>query len=148
MITDGRTLVVAADGGRARLFEESRHGGPLTEHSEWLAGLAPRSFRNPGSGGVHDRMGHAIHGAATVTVGDKSARDFIGQLAARLARLVDEHDFDHVIVFAPPRALGVLREALPKALGQRPVLDQAHDRVDADAEALRQAVRALRRDAP
>jgi protein required for attachment to host cells len=148
MITDGRTLVVAADGGRARLFEESRHGGPLTEHSEWMAGVAPRSFRKSGSGGVHDRMGHAIHGVATVTAGDKSARDFLAQLVARLARLADEHDFDQLIVFAPPRVLGVLREALPKALGQRPVLDQAHDRVDADAEALRQAVRALRRDAP
>ena len=32
MITDGRTLVVVADGARARLFEEARRGGPLTEH--------------------------------------------------------------------------------------------------------------------
>lgn len=147
MITDGRTLVVAADGGRARLFEEPRRGGPLTEHPDWLAGLTPRVFSNPGSGAVHDRMGHATHGVATVTAADKSARDFLAQLAARLDELVAEHRFDHLIVFAPPRALGLLREALPKALRRRLALDQAHDRVDAEAEALREAVRALRRDA-
>lgn len=148
MITDGRTLVVAADGGRARLFEEPRRGGPLTEYPEWLAGLAPRVFPHPGSGAVHDRMGHATHGVATVTAADKSARDFLVQLVARLEDLVAEHRFDYLIVFAPPRALGMLREALPRALRQRLVLDQAHDRVDADAEVLREAVRALRRSAP
>lgn len=148
MITDGRTLVVTADGGRARLFEEPRRGAPLTEHPDWLAGLTPRVFPHPGSGAVHDRMGHATHGVATVTAADKSARDFLVQLVARLEGLVAEHRFDHLIVFAPPRALGVLREALPSALRRRLALDQAHDRVDADAEALREAVRALRRGAP
>jgi len=148
MITDGRTLVVAADGGRARLFEEPRRGGSLTEHSEWLAGLEPRVFPHPGSGAVHDRMGHATHGVATITAADKSARDFLTRLGARLAHLVDQHRFDHLIVFAPPRALGMLREALPTALRRRLALDQAHDRVDADAEALREAVRGLRRGAP
>ncbi|CAN5118778.1 host attachment protein [soil metagenome] len=148
MITDGRTLVVAADGRQARLFLESRRGGPLTEHPDWLAGLAPRAFPHPGSGAVHDRMGHATHGVATVTAADKSARDFLVQLVARLEGLVAEHHFDHLIVFAPPRALGMLREALPRALRQRLALDEAHDRVDASAEVLREAVRALRRSAP
>lgn len=148
MITDGRTLVVAADGGRARLFDEARRGGPLTEHPEWLAGLAPRTFPPPGSGAVHDRMGYATHGVATVTAADKSARDFLTRLGARLASLVGEHRFDHLILFAPPRALGMLREALPRALRQRLALDEAHDRVDASGEVLREAVRALRRSAP
>uniref|UniRef100_B0SVW0 Protein required for attachment to host cells n=1 Tax=Caulobacter sp. (strain K31) TaxID=366602 RepID=B0SVW0_CAUSK len=148
MITDGRTLVLAADGARARLFEEPRRGGSLIEHPDWLADLAPKVFPSPGPGAVHDRMGHANHGLATVTAADKSARDFLTRLGARLAHLVDEHDFDHLIVFAPPRALGMLREALPKALHQRLALDQPHDRVDEDAETLREAVRALRQSAP
>jgi protein required for attachment to host cells len=147
MITDGRTLVVAADGGRARLFGEARRGGPLTEHPEWLAGLEPRAFAHPGPGAVHDRMGHATHGVATVAPADKSARDFLTRLGVRLANLVDEHHFDHLIVFAPPRALGMLREALPRALRQRLALDEAHDRIDASADVLREAVRALRRSA-
>ncbi|KRA64922.1 protein required for attachment to host cell [Caulobacter sp. Root656] len=147
MITDGRTLVVTADGGRARLFEEARHGGPLTEHAEWLEGLAPQVFPHRGSAAVHDRMGHATHGASRITAADKSARAFLIQLTARLERLIAAYRFDHLIVFAPPRALGLLRHALPEALRQRLACDQAHDRVDADAEVLREAVRALRRGA-
>ena len=96
MITDGRTLMVAADGRRARLFDEARRGGPPTEHPAWLTGLAPRAFPHPGSGEVHDRMGHATHGVATVAAADKSARDFRTRLGARLASLVDEHHFDHL----------------------------------------------------
>lgn len=148
MIKDGRSLVVAADGGRAWLFDEARRGGCLTEHSEWLAGLAPQAFPHPGSGVVHDRMGHATHGVATVAAADRRARDFLTRLGARLASLVDDRHFDHLIGFAPPHAPGMLREALPRALRQRLMLGEAHDRVDASAEVLRAAVRALRRSAP
>ena len=48
MILDGRTLVLVADGGRARLFEEARRGGPLHEHPDWLADLAPHRRPSPG----------------------------------------------------------------------------------------------------
>ncbi|OYW27078.1 MAG: protein required for attachment to host cell [Caulobacter sp. 12-67-6] len=147
MITQGRTLVVAADDARARLFEEPRRGGPLTERSEWLADLAPRDFPDPGSGGIHDRMGYAIHGAATVKAADKSARDFLVRLVARLDSIVNEQDFDHLVIFAPPRALGMLRVALPRSLRQRLALDQDNDRVDAGPEALREALSALRLNA-
>jgi protein required for attachment to host cells len=133
MISDGRTLVVAADAGRARLFEEARRGGALTEHPEWVADLTPRAAPQ--------------HGVAPVAAADKRARDFLTQLGARLESLVDEHHFDHLIVFAPPRALGMLREALPRRPRQRLAVDEARDRVDASAESLREAVRALRRGA-
>ena len=32
----GKCLIVVADGENARLFEERRRGGPLTEQSSWV----------------------------------------------------------------------------------------------------------------
>ena len=138
MVADGRTLVVVADGGRARIFEESRWGGPLSEWCDALAGLTPPApGRGPAPGGVHDSHGNAH---------DKGERAFLIRLADRLEALARERPFANLVLIAAPRALGVLREALPPSMKHRLRASEASDRLDADAPHIRKALRALRRE--
>lgn len=144
MTPDARTLVVAADGARVRLFEEPRRGGRLIEHADWLADLMQHAPSHPPVGAVHDRMGHALHGLATDSRTDRSARDFTRRLAERLEVLMRGERFDALIVFAPPRALGFLREALSPAARAKLRHDAPADRLGDDCETLRRRLRSLR----
>ena len=146
MIPDGRTLILVADGGGARLFEEARRGGPLTEHAEWLAGVAVPAVASKGPrGSSHDRMGHGVHATATDGGRDKAETGFLTQVARRLESVFTQHRFDHLILIAAPRSLGHLRRQLPAGLKARLVLSEPHDRLAASAADIRQAVRDLRR---
>lgn len=142
----GSTLVVVADGARARIFREARRDGPLAERADWIAGLdrgGPRPAAHVGR--VHDRMGHGSHTVEGLAPHDRDERDFLGRLAARIGDLAREEPFDELVVIAAPRALGVLRDALPPAAARRLVGSEAADRCAEPADAIREAVRALRR---
>lgn len=146
MNVDGRTLVVVADGRKARVFEEARLGGPLHERAEWLAEL-PEFEQGGGTspGRVFDRMGHASHGVTSESPNDKGEREFLVGLVGQLDRIVQKHGFDDLALIAPPRALGVLREALPKGLERKLKTSDPHDRVAARAEEIAEALHAARR---
>lgn len=144
MTPDMRTLVIVADGERARVFDEARRGGRLIEHADWLAGLEAHPGSRPPVGAVHDRMGHALHGLATESRADKTARDFLVRLGERLERLVRSERFDALVMFAPPRALGLLRAALSPALRAKLRHDSAADRLGDTPDDLRDHLRSLR----
>ncbi len=144
MIEDGRTLVVLADGRRVRLFEEARLAGPLHEHVEWLRGVAP--FEQPGGAQratVHARFGGSTH-AGHEPPRDKGERQFLKDVADHLEQMVRDHHFDHLAIIAPPRALGVLRKALPAALAERVTVTDPHDRLDESLAAIHEHLRAAR----
>lgn len=146
MTPDTRTLLVVADGTRVRLFEEPRRGGRLVEHADWVGALKPHPSMRPPVGAVHDRMGHALHGMADETPGGKSERDFLRRLAQRLEVVMRAERFDALAIFAPPRALGVLREVLAPGLRTKLSHDAPAERLDETPEALRRHLRALRLD--
>jgi protein required for attachment to host cells len=144
MIEDGRTLVVLADGRRVRLLEEARLAGPLHEHVEWLRGVAP--FEQPDGTQpvtVHARTGGSTH-ASHEPPRDKGERRFLTDLAEHLEQLVRAHHFDHLAIMAPPRALGVLRKALPAALAKRVAVTDPHDRLDESIVLIESHLRAAR----
>lgn len=146
MIPDGRTLILVADGGRARLFEEARRGGPLTEHPDWLAGLSVPPMASPGPrGGTHDSLGHGSHATARPGGRDKAEAGFLTQLARRVETIFNQRRFDHLILIAAPRSLGHLRRHLPAGLTAKLELSEPHDRVAATVAEIQLAVRALRR---
>ncbi|MFN3858298.1 MAG: host attachment protein [Caulobacter sp.] len=126
MIQDASTLIVLADGRRARVLAEARLGGPLSEHPEWLSGLAP---------------GHAARDGGR----EKAEADFLHDLAHRLEGVFARGGFDQLILIAPPKALGVLRTALDETLRRRLSLSEPHDRLAASAHDIAEAVRNLRR---
>jgi protein required for attachment to host cells len=146
MILDGRTLILVADGGRARVFEEPRRGGPLHERPEWLAGLSvPHAAVAGPQGGGHDRMGHASHATAGQTGRDKAEAGFMVLLSRRLQTLFREQDFDQLILIAAPKALGMLRRHLPASVKTKLAVSEPHDRLAASADTIHEVVRRLRR---
>ncbi|MET3665776.1 host attachment protein [Caulobacter sp. 1776] len=144
MTPDTRTLVIVADGERARVFEEARRGGRLTERADWLTEIEAAAKSRPPVGAVHDRMGHALHGLATESRADKAARDFVARLGERLEALVRGERFDALVIFAPPRALGLLRAGLSPALRAKLRHDAPADRLNDTPDTLRDHLRDLR----
>lgn len=148
MIEDGKTLVVVADGRRARLFEEPRRGGTLHERQAWLADLPAFQVGHASApGSVHDRFGHGVHAATSDSPQDKGEHRFLVDLAHQLERLMRQHEFDRLAVIAAPRALGVLREVLPTGLRRKLRETESADRVGATVGDLTKALQALRREA-
>ena len=144
MRPDERTLVVAADGGQARFFDERRQGGRLIEHPEWVETVTagPRPHRSPGA--IHDRMGHAHHGTSSRPPSDQMEEQFCTRLAERIGEVFQAERFDALVLFAPPRALGRLREHLEPAIRSHLVLDAPRDIVAETEDALRRRLRDLR----
>lgn len=133
MTPDARTLVVVADGRRARLLEQPRIGGPLHDRPEWLAGLKEHH--------EHDGPNHIVHSG---DFHDRAEQAFLRDLARRIDDLNARHGFDQVILAAPPRALGHLRRALSTAVARKVVGSDAHERVDATIITLQSVVQAAR----
>lgn len=147
MIQDGRTLVLLADGRRARGYVEPRRGAKLAEAAEWALQIseeeliapqdrAPRSFDRVGAGR------HAMDGGAVPH--EEEERRFLARVAQRLAAATQAKTFDHLVIAAPPRALGILREALPDKTRALIRFEIAKDIVDEDAGAVAKRLADLR----
>lgn len=118
-----RILVVTSDAGRARLFECTRLGGPLRQVSEETADLAAfgardRPFR------VHDRFGPGRHAVEPRRSPRAAAAE---RFFAEVAGAVAKQKFDALVLCAPSKALGVLRQQLPDGIGERIILAAAKD---------------------
>jgi len=144
MQVDGKCLLVVADGANARLLEERRRGGPLTEQPSWVADLQPGASPSLAKGRVFDRFGPGSHTIEGMPPRDRSELQFLKQLAARIDRLIVSEDFDEVILIAPPRALGMLRSALSPAVVKKLGPGEAAERCGESPTALRGVIRRLR----
>lgn len=133
MTPDATTLIVVADGRRARLLEQTRIDGPLHDRPEWLADVKEHHDHAAPSHITHAGDGH-----------DRAEKAFLADLAKRVETLVAKHGLNQVVLVAPPRALGHLREALSSAVAKKVVGSDAHDRVDATLITLESVVHAVR----
>lgn len=140
----GPSLLLVADGRRARLFEERRRGGPLFEITAELGDLTPdRPIASGFRGRTHDRFGPASHTMGGPGPKERMEEDFVDRVAATTARIVRARRDVDLILMAEPRALGRLRRGLAHA-GVTAVLAEASDRVGETEEGLRDSLRALR----
>lgn len=105
--------IVVADASRARFFE--RHGakGKLIELMD-LAMVAPDvevpRDRPPR---VHDRMGAGRHAIEPrVTPREAAQERFLTNVAEAINKAAAGEAFDRLMLCAPPRALGLLRDQL------------------------------------
>ncbi len=143
----GSSLLVVADGRRARLFEERRRGGPLIEITPRLSDLtAHRPQASTFRGRTHDRLGPASHMPEQITPAERREADFPDLVAERSARLLRGGGHRDLVLMAAPRALGRLRHSLDRA-GVRIALAEARDRLTETPEVLRERLRELRRTA-
>lgn len=140
----GSSLVVVADGRRARLFEERRRGGELTEITAQFGDLAThRPLASGSRGRVHDRIGPASHPIGENAPKDRREAEFVELVGARSADIMRRGGYKDLILVAAPRALGQLRRAVAHA-GVTPTLAEAHDRLTETPDELRANLRDLR----
>ena len=112
--------IAVADGARARFFR-SNAGGTRIEPAldvELVADRRPsREMVTDKPGRTRDRAAFGRHAMEPSTDPHEHAQQ---AFALQVAELLDEHRkknaFDELIIVAPPKMLGYLREAMPEPL--------------------------------
>jgi protein required for attachment to host cells len=110
------TWIVMADGSRARIVKARDEGSGF----DMLSDLVSSEAHTPSRDLVSDRPGHGQESANSAHHAMEPRHDphdqvksaFLRGVAERLNRAGGEKAFDALILFAPPRCLGELRDAL------------------------------------
>jgi protein required for attachment to host cells len=123
------TWIVTADASEARVFCERARTGPLKELPElrMAASDAERRRRSEGDQGQHE-----------------GELRFLRRVASRLALGASRGEFERLALIGPPRALGLLKMALPPEVVKRVDVTDPHERRWDDPDALRQHLRDAR----
>lgn len=108
-----KTLVVVADGGRARIYGLEKKGLPMNE----LADLVHTPARMKGRELISDRPGRTIdckgrgrHAKEESTsLKTREATKFAQQISAYIERARNDHAFTELVLIAAPEFLGTLR---------------------------------------
>lgn len=108
------TWVVVCDGRKTIVLENigDEQYPDLRTRSALEAEDAPTSaLGTDRPGRVHQSVGSARSGVEQTDWHDRDEQEFLKALAARLDRAVLAKEVSHLVIVAPPRALGVLRKA-------------------------------------
>jgi len=139
------TLILLADGGRAKGFAEHRRHGPLKALSEWTIDAPESDRRGHGKpGGTAPQPGSGRSNVYEASPADAAETRFLTRLATDLERAATAGQFKHLVMIAPPRALGVLRAALGPQASRRLETSEPHDRLSETAEEIRARLRDIR----
>lgn len=128
----GVTWIVTADAGSARVFAEPARTGPVRE-------LPDLHFTAHG-----DELAHHAHHRGRPDGGHEGEAKFMRRVANRVALAATDGQFQNLVLMAPPRALGLLRSALPPAVAARIEVTDPHERTHENAESVRRALRHAR----
>lgn len=110
------TWVVVADSSKARFFTYASRNEPMQEHEGMLHAEGRMkdqdeiSDKQGGLAGGHGEGGHAFE--APTDLKQHEAEVFAKQIADKLEHGRVNHDYDKLILVAPPAFLGVLRQAI------------------------------------
>lgn len=140
------TLVVLADGAQARGLAERRRHGPLTELAAWTltADELDRRADPRRDGRVDEGAGRGGDAVLEAPPAEAAEKRFLQSVAERINRSAAAGEFEHLVLIAPPRALGVLRQALKPAVARRVEVSEAHERIKATPDEVRTRLRDLR----
>jgi protein required for attachment to host cells len=142
-----RTLIVVADGSRARFLEASEDRRKLvpSEHGEMTAAEARRPARDlvtdkPGRGFASARgsMRHAFEPPHDIHKMQK--RNFTARLAGVLDKACADKQFDRLVLVAPRRSLGELRALLSARVKKAVSHEVAKDLTTSTPTALHKAL--------
>lgn len=142
----GTTWIVVADGGVARIFAERRRAGDLVEDSarRMTSTDSDRPQAPSHRATVHQRVGGGRHAAKGPSLQDEAEGRFLKRVAVALTQAEASDAFDHLVILAPPRALGQLRQSLASGVARRLQASGPHDCVRETPERIRQRLRDLR----
>ncbi len=147
MLHDGSAWFLVADGRRARLLVERKRGVELQQ--TWAEEISeedtydpqdrpPRSFDRTGAGRHAMDKGRSLH--------EQEELNFLKRIAGKIADAEKQNDFEHLVIAAPPRALGTLRELLPANVKARVRAEASKDLVDETQDQLRDRLSDLLRN--
>ena len=126
-----KTWVVVADAARARIFLNSGPGkGLVSVEGEGLENEITRTNEagTDRPGRVHDRFGPGRHAMAPrVDWHEQQKESFAHDLASLLSEAGVRGDYDRLVLVAPPKTLGSLRQGLGKAASDRVTGELAND---------------------
>lgn len=141
MLQNGSAWFLVADGRRARVLIEMRRGAELQEPADWAMEIGPddlydeqdrppRSFDRVGAGRHAMDKGRSLH--------EQEEVNFLKRLANRIGDAEKHRQFDHLVIAAPPRALGFLREHLSQGAKARIRAETPKDLLDEATPKLRE----------
>jgi len=139
----GSTLVVVADGAIGRFLSRARPGAPGLATSRASrsshAGSAWRPRKRPAPPRIHDRFGGRRHSVEDRQTAHEIAEEaFLGKVLERAVALMDTGLTDHLVLCAPPKALGILRGGLPAKAKEKLLASVAKDITKETPEAINQ----------
>jgi protein required for attachment to host cells len=148
MLHNGTAWILVADGRRARVLVEERRGANLEEPDDWAMEIGPdelydaqdrppRSFDRVGAGRHAMDKGRSLH--------EQEEEKFLKRVADRVTDAERHNQFDHLVIAAPPRALGLLRSMLGPGAKSRIRADLSKDLLDEPAPKLRERLGDLMR---
>lgn len=113
-----RSWIVIADGAQARILENHGPGKglvPLPSEEMHKAPRPTREINTDRPGRSHDRVGPGRHAMESPSDAHREEkRRFADLLGEHLNEAVLKHRYDRLILVAPPKMLGDLRQSLSK----------------------------------
>lgn len=148
MLENGPAWFLLANGRRARVLIEEQRGAALKTPNDWEMAITeeemyeprdrpPRTFDSVGPGRHAMDKGISLH--------EKEELNFLRRVANRIGEADKAKQFDHLVIAAPPRALGTLRELLPSSVRSRVRAETPKDILDEDQAKLRERLTELLR---
>lgn len=114
-----KTCILVADGAHARVFLNEGPGLGIEELEEYSEDKDPRESRKIASdspGRAFDSGGEGRHAMEPPTDPKRHEKqEFHREIADRIELAMKRHKFDRLVVVAPPRTLGNLREEFDKS---------------------------------
>lgn len=139
------TWVLITDAARARLFEISAQDGMAEvacfNNTERRSITPERDFTDRLPRTLDSRSAHRHAIQPHTTAREKAERQFARTVTDELENGAERKQYEHLILVAPPRFLGVLRDQLPEALSRRVVGEIQHDLVSASTQELNERLR-------
>lgn len=128
-----KTWIVVADSAHARLFSAETPTGGLIEQEDLLhiqSRMHDKDLITDGPGRHSNDTGTGAHGyEPKITPTEEEAIRFAKELAQELYKAFHEYKFEQLIIVAPPKFLGHLRNALDKNVKKVISLEVAKDLV-------------------
>jgi protein required for attachment to host cells len=148
MLQNGAAWFLIADGRRARVLIEERRGAILSEPADLKFEIGAGDLYEP-----QDRPARAFDSAGTGRHAMDGGRNLHEEEEEKFLRRVAQHigaaektgSFHHLVIAAPPRALGILRNHLAPAVLARIRAEAAKDLLAETAPELRERLRELLR---
>ncbi len=135
----GSTLVVVADGAIGRFLSRARPGSRLAglvDHRMLVQRGEPERDRPPR---IHDRFGGGRRSVEDRQTAHEIAEEaFLGKVLERAVAPMDTGLTDHLVLCAPPKALGILRGGLPAKAKEKLLASVAKDITKETPEAINQ----------